>query len=291
MSTVSESYLVGLIGDGITASLSPPMHEKEGREHGLLYLYRPVDLTALELSPEHASRLLKTGVELGFNAFNITHPVKQLIMEHLDEIDDDARALGAVNTVLIRDGKTIGYNTDFSGYTTGLEHNLDNPDYGNVVQLGTGGAGAAVAYALLRAGAEKLTLIDLDADRARERAEALQQLFPQQQVVAVEHGNLETALKDATGFAQCTPVGMNIHPGLPVDPTWLPENSWVSDVIYLPRNTELIEAARARGLQVADGGGMAVGQAVDAFKLITGILPDQARMNEHFQRLSAGQQG
>lgn len=290
MSTVSDSYLVGLIGDGITESLSPPMHEQEAREHGLLYLYRPVDLTALQLTTDHAPRLLKAGADLGFNAFNITHPVKQLIMEHLDEIDDDARALGAVNTVLIEDGKTVGYNTDFSGFTTGLEHNLNHPDYSNVVQLGTGGAGAAVAYALLRAGAEKLSLIDLDAERSRERAESLQQQFPTQQVVAVEHSGLESSLRDATGFAQCTPVGMNIHPGLPVNPDWLADGAWVSDVIYLPRNTELVDAARARGLQVADGGGMAVGQAADAFRLITGITPDQSRMNAHFQQVSADRQ-
>lgn len=287
MSTVSDSFLVGLIGEGTTASLSPPMHEREAAEHDLHYLYRPIDLPALGLSACDAPRLLSAGIELGYNAFNITHPVKQRIMEHLDEIDDHARALGAVNTVLIKDGRTYGHNTDFSGYTTGLNHQLKDPDLSHVVQLGSGGAGSAVAYALLRAGTEQLSLIDLDVERCLERAESLQKQFPGQHVVAVPHQDLADALSTATGFAQCTPVGMTRHPGMPVDIDSVPQGTWVSDVIYLPRNTELITAARHRGLPTADGGGMAVGQAVDAFRMITGITPDHSRMSDHFHQLSA----
>lgn len=286
MSTTCDSYLVGLLGNGITTSLSPPMHEREASKQGLHYLYRPIDLTALGLGPDHAPRLLKTGIELGFNAFNITHPFKQDIMEYLDGIDDDARALGAVNTVLIRNGRTIGYNTDFSGYASGLRHYIEDPDLSRVVQLGTGGAGSAAAYALLRAGAERLSLIDLDAERCQQRVLELSKLFPHQQVLSVDFPDLENELRNATGFAQCTPVGMTIHPGMPVDIDWIPDGAWVSDVIYLPRETELITAARARGLRTADGGGMAVGQAADAFQLITGRTANQRRMKDHFQQLS-----
>ncbi len=293
MSTVAESYLVGLIGDGITASLTPPMHEQEGREQGLHYLYRPVDVTALGFTGDQAQRraplLLEYGRMLGFNAFNITHPFKQTIMAHLDEVDEDARNLGAVNTVVFADGRAIGHNTDFSGYITGLRATLPEADLASVVQLGVGGAGSAVAYALLRAGAGELVLIDLDADRAAARAADLQEQFPVQRVRARPHADLQDALAGATGFAHCTPVGMHLHPGMPVAAEWLRPGLWVSDVVYLPVDTELIVSARARGCAVVDGGTMAVGQAVDAFRWVTGRPADADRMRRHFLDLVAAQ--
>lgn len=295
MSTIDESYLVGLIGDGITASLTPPMHEREGREHGLLYLYRPVDTAVLGLAgdaaQEAAPRLLAAGRELGFNAFNITHPFKQTIMQHLDEVDEDARNLGAVNTVVFREGRSVGCNTDFSGYLTGLRNTVPDADLTEVVQLGAGGAGSAVAYALLRAGAEQLTLADLDLERATARAADLQEQFPDQRVTARPHPQLRDALSTATGFAHCTPVGMHTHPGLPVEAQWLRPELWVSEVVYLPLETELVVAARRAGCQVVDGGRMAVGQALDAFALVTGLAADPERVRRHFLELIAEQQG
>lgn len=292
MSTPRESFLLGLIGDGITASLTPPMQEREGAEHGLLLLYRPVDTAALGLegepAQEAAPQLLEAGRKLGFNGFNITHPFKQTIMAHLDEIDDDARNLGAVNTVVFDErGRSVGHNTDFSGYITGVRNTVPDADMTEVVQLGAGGAGSAVAYALLRAGARTLTLLDLDAERAAARAAELQEQFPSARVVARPHAELRKALATATGFAHATPVGMHTHPGCPVDVDWIQDGAWVSDVVYLPIRTELVEAATARGLTVVDGGRMAVGQAVDAFALFTGRQADADRMAAHFAELAA----
>ena len=170
MSTRNESYLVGLIGDGITQSLTPPMHEAEADRHGLRYLYRPVDLGVIGRPGTSVGDLLRAGRDLGFNAFNITHPCKQLVLEHLDEIDPRAEAIQAVNTVLIREGKFIGYNTDCSGFTTGFGHGLPGVTVGSVVQFGSGGAGSAVAEALLSLGAQRLCLVDVDVARAAERA-------------------------------------------------------------------------------------------------------------------------
>ena len=122
MSLRTESFLVGLIGDGITSSLTPPMHEAEADAHGVRYLYRPVDLDALNLDGASAPALLDAAALLGFNAFNITHPCKQSIMEHLHELSDAARALGAVNCVVIHeDGTFYGDNTDYSGFIAGLK--------------------------------------------------------------------------------------------------------------------------------------------------------------------------
>lgn len=291
MSTTSESYLVGLIGDGITGSLTPPMHETEARHHGLHYLYRPVDLEVIGRPGEAVGELLRAGRELGFNAFNITHPCKQLVMEHLDELTRDAEALGAVNTVLLRDGRFVGHNTDVTGFAAGFAAQLPGAATGRVVQVGTGGAGSAVASALLSAGVATLHVFDVDPARAAERAAALGRLFPAQQVEAATAGTLPELVRAADGVVNATPVGMHHHPGTPIDTELLTGSQWVADVVYLPVETQLIAAARARGCQVLDGGHMAVGQAVDALRLITGVEPDRTRMRAHFLELLAAQQG
>ena len=282
LSTTTESWLVGLIGEGITASLTPPMHEREAQENGLQYLYRPVDLTVNGRSGTEVGDLLRYGRDLGFNAFNVTHPCKQLVMEHLDEVSDDAARLGAVNTVLVTESGFIGHNTDHSGFGRALATGLPGAALDKVVQLGAGGAGAAVAYALLKAGVGELTLVDLDPVRVQERAQALSALFPAAKVTAGAAADLPAAMAAADGFIQATPVGMHSHPGMPVDPVLLRPGLWVADVIYRPVRTKLIETAEALGCRVLDGGHMAVGQAVDAFELITGVRPDPARMRAHF---------
>jgi shikimate dehydrogenase len=291
MSTTSESYLVGLIGDGITRSLTPPMHETEARHHGLAYLYRPVDLEVIGRSGEDVGELLRAGRDLGFNAFNITHPCKQLVLAHLDDIAPEAQALRAVNTVVIRDGAFVGHNTDQTGFAAGLATVLPDAAKETVVQVGTGGAGSAVASALLSEGVRTLYVFDTDPARAAERAGALGTLFPQQRVEAATPEALPGLIRAADGVVNATPVGMHHHPGTPFDTELLDGRQWVADVVYLPVETELVAAARARGCRVLDGGHMAVGQAVDAFRLITGVQPDRARMREHFLELVAAQRG
>jgi shikimate dehydrogenase len=285
MSTVSESYLVGLIGEGTSHSLTPPLHEREAEHFGLRYLYRPVDLTVLGRPAADVGDLLRAGRELGFNAFNITVPAKQVVLQHLDELSDDAARLGAVNTVLIRDGRFIGHNTDYSGFGAALQEGLPDAELDRVVQLGTGGAGAAIAYALLAAGAKSLILADLDPARAAERASAMSGLFPDREIRPVLLADAAEALADADGLVNASPVGMQGHAGVPLDPSVIRPRQWVADIIYRPIQTELLRAAADKGCRVLDGGHMAVGQAVDAFRLITGREPHAGRMREHFLTL------
>ncbi|ALQ29709.1 shikimate dehydrogenase [Glutamicibacter soli] len=289
MSTTAESYLVGLIGDGVMPSLTPGMHEREADAQGLRYLYRPIDLTVLERPGSDVGALLKAGEQLGFNAFNITHPCKQLVLEHLDEISQNARDIGAVNTVVIRDGKFHGYNTDASGFGRGFAEGLPGANQQQVLQLGAGGAGSAVAYALLASGTEQLFLVDPDAQRAGQRAAELNRLFPEATVTAASPDQVPELLPAADGLLNATPIGMHHHPGLPLDLAGLESRHWVADCIYRPVDTELILAARDRGCRVLDGGHMAVGQAVDSFEIFTGIKPDAARMRAHLlEMLEAG---
>jgi shikimate dehydrogenase len=289
MSTSTQSYLVGLIGDGVRPSLTPPMHEAEADAHGLRYLYRPIDLAEIGKDATEVGELLRAGAMLGFNAFNITHPCKQLVLEHLDDISDEARAIGAVNTVVIKDGKFHGYNTDASGFSWALANGLPGATLDSVLQLGVGGAGSAVAYALLDSGVKELLLVDPEATRAAERAATLAMQFPDRTILACDFDQVPVLLPRVNGVLNASPVGMHHHPGLPFDIAGLTPGHWVADVVYRPVDTELITAARALGCRTLDGGHMAVGQAVDAYRIITSITPDTARMRNHLlEMLEAG---
>lgn len=285
MSTPDDSYLVGLIGEGTTHSLTPALHEQEADSQGMRYLYRSIDLTVLGRPAEDVGALLSAGRDLGFNAFNITVPAKQLVLEHLDRLSDDAARLGAVNTVLIREGKFIGHNTDYSGFGSALQQGLPGAALGSVVQLGAGGAGAAIAYALLTAGVEHLSLFDLDLQRSRDRVDALAKLFPGRKIESHPLQEIGDALSRADGLVHATPVGMHAHPGLPLDVEMIEPRHWVADIVYRPIETQLVKAATAKGCSVLNGGYMAVGQAVDAFRLITGVEPDGERMRKHFLKM------
>lgn len=290
----TPSYLMGLIGQGVTPSLTPPMHEQEGAAQGLRFVYRPIDLDTLNLPPTEVGRLLKSGIELGFNAFNVTHPCKQLVLDALDAIDPAAQRLGACNTVLNVDGQLVGYNTDRSGFASGLARELPAADLDDVVLLGAGGAGSAVADALLGAGVTRLSILDPEPDRAHALVAQLQASVPESSNTAhLRPGSTDQAaswVPHATGLVNASPIGMFTHPGMPVDPALLRPNHWVADIVYRPARTELIETAAALGCAVMPGQAMAVGQAADTFELVTGLLPDRARMQQHLESLIAAEQ-
>lgn len=290
MSNRAESFLVGLVGDGVTPSLTPYMHEREGDVQGLRYLYRPIDLLELGLPGASVGELLTAARRLGFNGLNITHPCKQLVLEHLDEVSPDARRLGAVNTVIIRDGRLIGHNTDFSGFAAALASGLPCAKLDRVIQLGAGGAGSAVAYALLTAGVRELDLVDTDAARCAARAAELAGFFPDSTVTARTTAELPRLMPLADGLVHCTPVGMAAHPGVPLDMSLVESRHWVADIVYRPIETELVREARAKGCDVLDGGRMAVGQAADAFRIFTGLEADADRMRAHFLELVAAEE-
>ncbi len=281
------AVLAALIGQGIGASLTPSMHEREGAEQGLRLVYRRVDLLALRLGPEALPELLTGAQRFGFGGLNITHPCKQAVVPLLDALSDDARALGAVNTVVLKDGRRVGHNTDGPGFAEGFRRGLPEARRGRVVQLGAGGAGAAVAHALLgELGAGHLVVSDTDAARAGALADSLCARFGAGR--ASPCADLASAVGAADGLVNCTPVGMAKHPGLPLPAALLHPALWVAEIVYFPLETELLRAARALGCRTLDGGGMAVFQAAGAFRLFTGLEPDAARMQRHFASMVAG---
>lgn len=264
---------VGLIGAGIQRSRSPALHEREAKEQGLDLTYELLDLDKLGLPlPE----LLADAKRRGFAGLNVTYPCKQEVIPLLDELSPDARALNAVNTVVIRDGRLTGHNTDWSGFAEGFRRGLPDVKLDRVVQLGAGGAGAAIAHAARKLGVRELTIFDIDHARAAELAAS---------AGAKAGKDLAAAMAAADGLIHCTPTGMTKMPGLPLDAKLIERRQWVAEIVYVPLETELLRVARAKGCRTVDGGGMAVFQAAGAFRLFTGLEPDAERMLRHFRSM------
>jgi len=276
--------LAGLIGAGIQASRTPALHEQEGDAQGLRYLYRLIDLEPLHLDINALPDLLQAAEQMNFTGLNITYPCKQAILPLLDELSDEARGIGAVNTVVFKEGKRIGHNTDCLGFAEGFRRNLNDVARQRVVQMGAGGAGAAVAHALLAEGVERLSIFDVDASRARDLVDNLARRFGNGR--AQVGNDLENAMAEADGLVNTTPMGMAKLPGTPVPTALLRAELWVAEIVYFPLETELLRNAHALGCRTLNGGNMAVFQAVKAFELFSGVVPDAHRMLAHFQSMN-----
>lgn len=281
---MSRTVLVGLIGAGIQASRTPALHEREGAAQGLGYVYRLIDLDTLKLDTSALEELLASAQRLGFTGLNITFPAKQAILPLLDDLSPEARGIGAVNTVVLKDGQRVGHNTDCLGFAEGFRRGLHGAPRRAVVQMGAGGAGAAVAHALLAEGVERLSIFDVEPSRAQALADNLNQHFPGQRAEA--GSDLRVAMGVADGLVNTTPMGMAKLPGMPVPKALLRGDLWVAEIVYFPLETELLREARVLGCRTLDGGTMAVFQAVKAFELFSGIDPDAERMTAHFNSMN-----
>ena len=287
-SRADSVVLVGLIGAGIQRSLSPVMHETEAAHHGLRLRYRLIDVDQELLTAATLPQLLNTARAQGFRGLNITYPFKQAVLPLLDSLSDDARAIGAVNTVLFDNGRATGHNTDSPGWGRAFRSALPEADLRRVTLLGAGGAGSAVAHAVLSLGAQHLLIHDRNHHRAISLAKTLCKRYGLERAEAKT--DLAQAMGQCTGLIHATPTGMDKLPGMPLPENLLRSDMWVAEVVYFPLQTALLKAARAAGCATVDGGGMAVWQAVGAFELFTGITPDAARMEAHFRACVAQRQ-
>jgi shikimate dehydrogenase len=276
--------LLGLIGADIQASRSPAMHEGEAQAHGIRCTYKLIDLARLGLTNAALPDLVARAEREGFGGLNITHPCKQAVIPCLTELSDTARIIGAVNTIVFESGRRIGHNTDARGFRRNFLDRLPGASLRRIVQMGAGGAGAATAYAALEMGAGELFIIDTIDKRAHALAERLSATYPGR---ARPTGDVREALVGADGLIHATPTGMDAHPGLPVSEELLRPDLWVAEVVYFPLETELLQAARRIGCRTLDGSGMAVAQAVEAFRLFTGLQADASRMRAIFENSAA----
>ena len=280
-----KKMLLGLIGAGIQRSLSPALQEEEAQHHGLRLHYQLIDLKIAGAGVEALPALMSAARIMRFDGLNITYPCKQSVIPLLDALSEEARAIGAVNTVVREGNRLVGHNTDCSGWRWGFQRALPRADLSRVVLLGAGGAGAAVGHAALGMGVRELRIFDTDASRSAALASSLGSRFPDRKTVQVK--DLGAAVQSANGLIHCTPMGMAGHPGMPLPAECLRRELWVSEIVYVPLETPLLKAARQAGCTTMDGGHMNVGQAVGGFKLFTGLDADAARMDAHFRKLVA----
>ena len=276
----TDMYRTGLIGRAITASRSPWLHEQEARAQGLDLRYELFDFTEAGMADDELAPLLRRLSGEGYRGVNITFPFKQAVIPLLDEPADCARSVGAVNTVAMREGRLIGYNTDKTGFEESLAERMPDANLDKVLQLGAGGAGAAVANALLSLGTRELVIADLDLARAQALADRLNKADGTNRVLAQASSDAETGT--VSGIVNTTPMGMAANPHPAIDPALIEKRHWVADIVYFPLETELLRVAREKGCRTLNGSGMVVGQAARAFEIFNGVQADKARMAASF---------
>jgi len=281
--------LVGLVGAGIQQSHAPLLHQREADRQGVHLIYTIIDSAEHGLVAADLPEVLRWARTLGYRGLNVTHPFKQEIVRYVDDLADESRLLGAVNTLVFEDGRTRGYNTDASGFARSFAREFGAAPRDTVVQLGSGGAGAAVAHALLDQGVRQLVLVDLDTAKAERLAGALRGRFGPRRVVVCRTDDVGPWLAKADGLVNATPVGMAHHPGSPVPASALRPDLWVADIVYRPAETALLRAARSIGASTLHGGGMNVFQAAAAYEHFTGRPADsEAMLADSTELLRAG---
>jgi shikimate dehydrogenase len=277
---VSKSFLTGLIGAPIAHSAAPAMHEQAARALGIDLQYRLIETRGAD---RPALRALLDDIRgRGFAGVNVTFPYKEAVVALLDELSPDAAAMGAINTVVVRDNGLIGYNTDTTGFARAAVGLVGDPGQRCVALIGAGGVGKAIAFALTRLGVPELRIFDTDRAKADRLA-----LLLHPRIRAVVVGSLEEAVRGATGLVNATPVGMLPSRDSPVPEALLHGGMWVADAVYYPLWTPLLLAAKATGARVMTGRELAIHQAAHAFELFTGLKPSTAVMGQAFDRVTS----
>jgi len=260
------------------------MHLAEGRAQGIDYSYVRFDSSTARLRRLSLAELLNLAEGEGFAGLNVTHPFKMEVTQLLHELSPEAQILGAVNTVVFRNGRRFGHNTDYSGFQTAFQSEMADATKAHVLLLGAGGAGSAVALALIDSGVDTLSVFDKSRDHAVALVGRLSPARPGTKFrVLNEISDLGPGAID--GVVNATPMGMDKYPGTAIKAEDLSVNTWVADIVYFPLETELLRRAKQHGCRVMLGSGMAIYQAVDSFRLLTGLEPDSERFTECFSQL------
>ena len=266
-STSSLPVLLGVMGDPIAHSKSPAMHNAALKAAGVNGIYMP-----LHVHPEPLQAAIRGIVALGYRGVNVTIPHKEQVMSYLDEIDESARLIGAVNTIVNKDGKLIGYNTDGIGYVRSLKEEAV-PDLAGkrIAVLGAGGAARGVIYALALEKPERIHILNRTAERAIELAADLR-AHGLGEITGSGMEEAAVVLASADIVINTTAAGMHPHvDDVPVDPALIRADAAVSDLIYNPLETRLLRESRLRGCTVHGGLGMFVYQGAVAFEHWFGI--------------------
>lgn len=275
-----QRFLTGLIGAPIAHSASPAMHEQAADALGVGYHYQLIEVAG---AGREELRALLDGVRrLGFAGVNVTFPYKEAVIDLLDQLSPTAAAIEAVNTVVIRDGRLVGHNTDTTGFARAAANLVTDSGQGIVALIGAGGVGKAIAFALAGLGVAGIRIFDTD----RSKADGLAALLRAYGGVVVTD-SAEDALRGAVGLVNATPVGMLRSRATPVPDAFLHNGLWVADAVYAPLWTPLLTAAKAKGTRTMTGRDLAIYQAADAFELFTGLKPSIVEMGNAFDGVMA----
>lgn len=261
---------LGVMGWPIAHSLSPVLQNAAIAAADLDYTYM-----ALPVKPEALAAAVNGLKALQFRGFNVTIPHKTAIMPLLDEIDKDARIIGAVNTVVNDDGKLTGYNTDVTGFIDAMLAREFNPKAKEVVLLGAGGAARAVVWGLIKAGVKAINI----GVRNPKKVQPLADEFSNYGSITVfnwDDENFSAKLAQADLLVNTTPLGMapKIDAMPPVDWKLVKKTAFVYDIIYTPAETKFLREAREHGHETLNGEGMLAGQGAAAFSKWTGVKPE-----------------
>ena len=278
--STSQRFLTGLIGFPIAHSASPAMHEQAGDALGVHCRYQLIEIAGA--GREQLRALLDDVRRRGFAGVNVTFPYKEAVLDLLDELSPTASAVGAVNAVVVRDGRLIGHNTDTTGFARAAAGLVTDSGRGSVAVIGAGGVGKAIVFALAGLGVAEIRIFDADRTRADRLAAHLGAT-----VRVTVAASVEDALEGAAGLVNATPVGMLPNRDTPVPAALLHDRLWVADAVYSPLWTPLLTEAKAKGARTMTGRELAVCQAVDAFELFTGLKPSIAVLGNAFDGVMA----
>jgi len=276
----SRRFLTGLLGAPIAQSAAPAMHERAAQALDLACHYQLIEVAG---AGRDELKLLLEGVRrLGFAGINVTFPYKEAVVDLLDELSPGAATIGAVNTVVVRDRRLIGHNTDTTGFSRAIADLVTASSHGPVALIGAGGVGKAIAFALAGLGVAELRIFDSEHAKAAKLAAQLKG-----HARANVANGVEEAMRGVVGMINGSPVGMLPSRGTPVPDSLLHAGLWVADAVYSPLWTPLLTAARARGATVMTGRELAIYQAADAFELFTGFAPSTTEMGIAFDAVMA----
>ncbi len=273
-----KTKVLGVFGYPVDHSLSPAMHNAALNSLNLNCVYLP-----FMVRPEDLETALKSLSSLNLLGVNLTIPHKETALKFMDYLDDSAVEVGAVNTVNLHEGRLTGYNTDGTGFWAPLSDMHYSCENAETIVLGGGGAARSVAFKLVREGA-KVTLVNRTLPRAEQLALELQQHYPEcsVQVLGYENRHLKETIQQASLLVNTTKVGMYPHHenSSPIEIDFLTSNLIVYDLVYNPRETFLLQAARSKGCVTLNGVKMLVMQGAAAFEIWTGCRPDTEAMEQ-----------
>ena len=264
-----KTKVAAVIGNPIEHSLSPPMHNAAYKQMGMDYVY-----VAFKIEKDNLSHLIESAKTMGLVGLNVTIPYKTDIIEYLDEVDDTARRINAVNTIRFKDGMAKGYNTDGTGAVKSIEKYTELKNK-KVLVLGAGGASKAITFTLLNHGINSLTIANRSRDNAIHLIDNLKKQTGFDQISYVDIEKADTILEDVDIIINTTPIGMypNVDADTPIKTEKINENHVVMDIIYNPLETKLLKNAKDNGATTISGTNMLINQGITAFEIFTDRTP------------------